>query len=146
MRVALRPGAGYSWIVNPYSVTPAPSTPTRPMAYNTADMMFVIDEARDGSLLVTASWVPEWIDGGGHDMRAVAFDQSAIRYLLYRHGLGVHSSLSGDTHRMARFRLDPSQVPTGKVRHLGFEALSRDGLRIASEAALRRAREKGIEL
>ncbi len=145
-RVALPPSPGYSWIVNPYSVTPAPSTPTRPMAYNTGDIMFVIDEARDGSLLATASWVPEWIDGEGHDMRAVAFDESANRYLLDRRGLGVHSSLSGDTHRMARFRLDPSQVPTGKVRHLGFETLSREGLRIASEAALRQAREKGIEI
>jgi hypothetical protein len=35
-RLALTASPGYSWIVDPYGVTPVPSTPTRPMAWNIA--------------------------------------------------------------------------------------------------------------
>jgi thiol-disulfide isomerase/thioredoxin len=152
-RIAMRPTPGYWWVVDPHSVTPVPSTPAHPWGKNVRSFRFVVDEALDGSLLVTAAWVPEWIPHGpeefaeqGPDVYAVAFDESGNRHFLDRDYIGHHHSVRGSTLRMARFCLDPSQLPISEVRHLGFEALSRDGLKIASEAALREAREKGIEI
>lgn len=149
-RIAMRPSPGYWWVVNPHSVTPVPSTPTNPWGMNNGSFRFVVDEALDGSLLVTAAWVPEWISRGQAeevpDVRAVAFDESGNRHFLGRDYIGHHHTFRGSTLRMARFCLDPSQLSISEVRHLGFEALSRDGLKIASEAAVREAREKGIEI
>jgi thiol-disulfide isomerase/thioredoxin len=47
---------------------------------------------------------------------------------------------------MQRFRLDPRELPASEVRHVGLEAVMREGLRRISEAAVRQAREKGIEV
>jgi thiol-disulfide isomerase/thioredoxin len=150
-RIAMRPTPGYWWVVDPHWVTPVPSTATHPWGKNNGSFRFVIDEALDGSLLVTAAWVSEWIPRWpeqfaeqGPDVCAVAFDESGNRHFLGRDYIGYEHSDPGGTLRMARFRLDPNQLPITEVRHLGFEALSRDGLKIASEAAVREAREKGI--
>jgi len=151
-RIAMRPTPGYWWVVNPHSVTPVPSTPTHPWGKNVMNFRFVVDEAPDGSLLVTAAWVPEWISRGPEfpeevpDVRAVAFDESGNRHFLDRDYVGHHHSSDEGTLRMARCRLDPNQLPISEVRHLGFEALRRGGLKVASEAAVREAREKGIEI
>lgn len=152
-RIAMRPTPGYWWVVDPHWVTPVPSTAAHPWGKNVRSFRFVVDEALDGSLLVTAAWVPEWIPRwleqfaeGVPDMCAVAFDESGNRHFLGRDYIGYEHSSPEGTTRMARFRLDPNQLPISEVRHLGFEALSRDGLKIASEAAVREAREKGIEI
>lgn len=145
-RALLGTSPGYTWIINPRDLKPAPGTPTRPSGMSTGEIHTVIDEASDGSLLVTASWLEAAGGREGVDLRAVAFDAHGTRYLLDRHSLGSHSPLIGGLHRMARFRLDPALLPLSKARHLGFEALTADGLRIAAQAALRRAREQGIEV
>jgi thiol-disulfide isomerase/thioredoxin len=151
-RIAMRPTPGYWWVVKPHSVSPVPSTPTHLWGKNVRNFRFVVDEAPDGSLLVTAAWVPEWISRGPEfaeevpDVRAVAFDESGNRHFLDRDYIGHHHSSPGGTLRMARCRLDPNQLAVSEVRHLGFEALSRGGLKIASEAAVQEAREKGIEI
>jgi thiol-disulfide isomerase/thioredoxin len=151
-RIAMRPTPGYRWVVNPHSVSPVPSTPADPWGRNVRNFRFVVDEAPDGSLLVTAAWIPEWISRGPEfaeqvpDVRAVAFDESGNRHFLDRDYVGHHHSSGESTLRMARCRLDPNQLPLSEVRHLGFEALSGGGLQIASEAAVREAREKGIEI
>jgi hypothetical protein len=85
-RIAMRATPGYRWIVKPHWVTPVPSTPTHPWGKNVRSFRFVVDEAREGSLFVTAAWVPEWIPRGPQefakgdpDVCAVAFDESGNR-------------------------------------------------------------------
>jgi thiol-disulfide isomerase/thioredoxin len=47
---------------------------------------------------------------------------------------------------LLRFRLDPKKLPAAQVEYVGIEGITQEGLKVASEAAVKRAREKGIEV
>jgi thiol-disulfide isomerase/thioredoxin len=138
-RLALLPAADYFWVVDPNSVTYPP-----PGGRSVGGVLFWIDQDEKESLTITASWVPMWCRSSGQppqDLRFVAFDEKANRHPMAERVIGVHNDLI-----MSRFRLDPSRLPASKVRYVGVEALDNDGLRSVSEAAVRRAREKRIEI
>jgi thiol-disulfide isomerase/thioredoxin len=47
---------------------------------------------------------------------------------------------------MLRFRLDPKKLPAAKVKYVGIEGITEENLKYASEAAVKRAQEEGIEV
>jgi thiol-disulfide isomerase/thioredoxin len=47
---------------------------------------------------------------------------------------------------MMRFQLDPKDLPASQVQNLGFEAMDAAGVKNISQAALRQAREKNLEI
>ncbi|MHC4403485.1 MAG: TlpA family protein disulfide reductase, partial [Planctomycetota bacterium] len=120
---------GYSWILGPEPITRGGSA---------GGVVFSMDEDPGDVLAVTVAWLH------GQDMvdlRVVAFDEEGNRYLLARRGLPMHENLT-----MSRFRLDPNELPRSSVYQVGIEAMDRYGIRLVSEVAVRRAREKGIEV
>lgn len=137
-RRALRPSPGYSWIVDPYSVTPV-----RQGGQSSRGIIFFIDHDEKGALVVTAAWL--WRKDA-HDLRFVAFDENAKRYILYRRFGTTHSDQRNTTLVVKRFRLDPGELPASKVQHLGLQAVDEYGQMSLSNTAVRRAREKGIEI
>jgi len=139
-RRALTPSPGYAWIVNPYSLTGP--WPTRGAGWSAGGVVFLIEQDNEGAFVVTAAWL---LGQNMTDLRAVAFDDKATRYMLAQRGIGTHSNGSASLV-MKRFRLDPSELPASKVRQVGLEAVDRKGLAVSSEAAVQRAREKRIEV
>lgn len=139
-RRALTPSPGYAWIVNPYLL--AGPWPTRGAGWSVGGVVFLIEQDTEGALVVTAAWL---LGQNTTDLRVIAFDDKATRYMLARRSLGAHSNGAASLV-MKRFRLDPSQLPASKVRHLSFEAVDRKGLVVSSEAAVQQARKKGIDI
>jgi thiol-disulfide isomerase/thioredoxin len=137
-RRALPPASGYFWLVNPHFLS-------RPLTTsgNYDGVLFTIDQEDSDSLKVTAAWVAQWLGGqrGQLGLRLVAFDEEGKRYVVPHRGVGAHNDLI-----MMRFALDPNVLPASKVHYLGFEAMDAAGLKKISEAAVRRAREKQIEI
>jgi len=119
-RRALPPSPDYSWSVNPYLVIPVQSV--LDSGWSAGGIVFSISEDREGALTIIAAWL---LRDDMHGLRVI----------------GLHENLL-----MKRFRLDPGKLPARRVQHLGFEALDNQAMRHLSEAMLRRAREKGIEV
>jgi thiol-disulfide isomerase/thioredoxin len=129
-RIALPPAAGYSWLERPLPANPRGG-------YSTGLVVVAFEDDRD-AFLITVAWSNKRV----HDLRVVAFDSGGNRYLPggQRWG-GANSDLA-----MLRFRLDPKQLPAAKVAYVGIEGITEENLKYASEAAVKRAREKGIEV
>jgi RNA polymerase sigma factor (sigma-70 family) len=73
--------------------------------------------------------------------RPVAFDYGRKRYAL--------KGEAGTGHRdvtLARFRLDPRELPAAKAEYLGFEYLTPQGRRVVANEAAVRARKAGVEV
>jgi thiol-disulfide isomerase/thioredoxin len=131
-RVALLTDPGYSWLDGPL--------PARlPMSW-IASRVVVAEKDKGEALVVTVAWPQH---PGLSEIRVVAFDEEGNRYIPTRtRGWG------GSTEELAmyQFRLDPERLPAAKVRYVGVEGLTAEGLRQASQAALVRARQKQIEV
>ena len=124
----------YSWRVNPYVVVPVQSA--LDSGWSAGGIVFSISEDREGALTIIAAWL---LRDDMHDVRVVAFDEQRNRYVLAERGIGLHENML-----MKRFRLDPGKLPARRVQHLGFETLDNQAMSRLSEAAVQRAREKGI--
>jgi len=135
-RPALMPSPGYSWAVDPYVAVPVQSV--LDSGWSAGGIVFSISEDREGALTIIAAWL---LRDDMHGLRVIAFDEERNRYVLAERSIGLHENLL-----MKRFRLDPGKLPARRVQHLGFEALDNQAMRHLSEAMLRRAREKGIEV
>lgn len=131
-RVALLPAAGYEWLDAPRPVTlPAGWSNTR---------VVMVEEDRDGALVITAAWP---VRKDVYDVRVVAFDADGNRHLPTR-----RNRWGGSTPELHlyQFRLDPSRLPGAKARFVGVEGVTGEGLRASSDAAVKRAKEKGVQV
>jgi thiol-disulfide isomerase/thioredoxin len=132
-RIALRPAPGYSWLVGPVPASPRGS-------YQSRLLVFALDDDKETALLITVAYTKK---GGVHDLRAVAFDKDGNRYLMaHQRGWGNGNSELA----LLRFRLNPKKLPAALAKYVGIEGITREGLKFASEAAVKRANEKGIEV
>jgi thiol-disulfide isomerase/thioredoxin len=130
-RTALLPAPGYSWLEGPLPASPRGS-------YSCRLLIVTFEDDQDAALLTTVAWTTR----GVHDMRVVAFDNGGNRYLPARQRWGgANSDLA-----MLRFRLDPRKLPAAQVAYVGIEGITAEGLKYASAAAVKRAREKGVEV
>jgi thiol-disulfide isomerase/thioredoxin len=75
------------------------------------------------------------------NLAAVAFDATGKRFSLKGRTIATH----GDGV-MERFFLEPAVLPFEKIAFLGFEALDLAGLERLSQAAIRLATAKGVEV
>ncbi len=127
------PAPGYTWLEGPIPVT-------RGSAGRFSDHVVSAETGKDGALVVTAGWPHR---KGMHDVRIVAIDAEGNRHLPTRdlRWGGVTSEFA-----MFRFRLDPAKLPAKEVRHVGIEGVTDEGLGQVSAAALKRAKEKGVEV
>lgn len=134
-RRVFQPSPGYTWIVKPRDVTPRQGT-----TMHAAGNGVTLETRSDGkgALSVIAAWLQQ---EDTHGARLVAFDEKGNRYILDR-----HTSVGSGKLTMRRFYLDPAVLPADNVKHLGFEAVSSAKLKRVSELAVRRAKEKGIEM
>jgi thiol-disulfide isomerase/thioredoxin len=73
--------------------------------------------------------------------RPVAFDSGRKRYALKGEAGTSHWDVT-----LARFRLDPRELPAAKAEYLGFEYLTPDGRRVVADEAAGRARKAGVEV
>jgi thiol-disulfide isomerase/thioredoxin len=128
-RNALLPAPGYSWLQRPLPAHVIEPSPLFVLAF---------EDDKDAALLITVAWTKK----GVHELRPVAFDNDGNRYLPARQGWGsANSDLA-----LLRFRLDPKKLPAAQVEHVGIEGITEESLKYASEAAMKRAQEKGIEV
>jgi thiol-disulfide isomerase/thioredoxin len=132
-RIALLAAPAYSWLENPKPVTPT-------LLGWTSTCVVRIDEGKGGAFEITAGWA---IRAGIHDIRVVVFDAEGNRHLPDR-----DRRWGGETSEfaMCRFRLDPKKLLPEQVAWVGVEAIQARGLKLASEAAVKRAKELGIEV
>jgi thiol-disulfide isomerase/thioredoxin len=131
-RIALLAAPKYSWLVDP--------RPAKPAFNLISSCVLRVEEGQDGALEITAGWA---IRKEIHDVRVVVFDAEGNRHLPAR-----EPKWGGTTSEfvMARFRLDPKTRPAEQVGYVGLEAIQAEGLKLASETAVKRAKEKGIEV
>jgi thiol-disulfide isomerase/thioredoxin len=129
-RIALLPAPGYSWLQGPF--------PASPRGGYSGRLVVAFEDDKDAAFLITVALNTK----GVHDMRVVAFDKDGNRYLPARQGWG--GAASGLA--MLRFRLDPKKLLAAQVEYVGIEGITEEGLKYASEAAVKRAQEKGVEV
>jgi thiol-disulfide isomerase/thioredoxin len=137
-RIALLADSGYSWVQEPRPVRLSGGYSGSSGRTN----IMMLDELKDGSLLVTL--VEQQSEVRPQKVRLVAFDADGTRHLFDRWG---GSSMPGIM--VGRFRLNPKILSAEKVRNMGVEApIERTvvELKQSSEAAVKRAKEKGIEV
>ncbi len=127
------PAPGYTWQEGPIPVT-------RGRAGQYSDNVVSVETGKDGALVVAAGWSHR---KGAHDVRVVAFDAEGNRHLPAR---DLRWGGATPEFAMVRFRLDPAKLPAQEVRHVGLEAVTGDGLKQVSKAALKRAKEKGVQV
>jgi RNA polymerase sigma factor (sigma-70 family) len=130
-RIALLPAPGYSWLEGLWPASPRGG-------YSAGRLVVAFEDDKDAALLITVALTTKGI----HDTRVVAFDKDGKRYLPVRQGWGGAAS----DLVMLRFRLDPKKLPAAQVEYVGIEGITEEGLKYASEAAVKRAQEKGIEV
>ena len=132
-RIALRPSEGYTWVLGPRTFDDV-----APGAYiDIGGFVCNLVEDKEGSLLAFTIGPLK----GVHDLRAVAFDEEFTRYALERRGAGVVN----DT-QMTRFRMPSAELPFGRIKYLGFEGVTDEGLKRVSQVAVRQAKKKGITI
>jgi RNA polymerase sigma factor (sigma-70 family) len=129
-RIALLAAPGYSWLEGPW--------PASPRGTYSCRLVLALEDDRDAALLITLASTNK----GVHDMRVVAFDDDGNRYLPARQRWGGASS----DLTMLRFRLDPKKLLAAKVEYVGIEGITQKGIKNASEAAVKRAQQKGIKV
>jgi RNA polymerase sigma factor (sigma-70 family) len=103
------PAPGYSWAVGPNGIQP-------PGWFTSDKVLTIIDEDKNGALIVILSHPPAGSGIQAAQYRPVAFDADGKRFLL-------QSAISLlNTHvATARYRLDPAKLPASHVRYVGIE-------------------------
>jgi thiol-disulfide isomerase/thioredoxin len=138
-RVALLAAPRFSWLQEPLPIRLSGGY----SGSNSKNRIIMLDEVKDGALLVTVV-EQQSEEKRSQEVRFVAFDADGTRYLADRAG---GSAMSGIM--VGRYRLNPKTLLAEKVRYLGVEGSiepTRAELKQASEAAVKQAKEKGIEV
>jgi RNA polymerase sigma factor (sigma-70 family) len=132
------PALGYRWVFEPQGGRGSA------WAIGRADGKGVVaieETDKEGALLLTLAHPAPTNRGNLPEFRPVAFDEKGNRQVLDRIcGVGTGQVALG------RFRLDPKKLPPEKVKRLGVEMLTPEGIQLISRQALARAKKEGVEV
>jgi RNA polymerase sigma factor (sigma-70 family) len=128
---------GWSWYEAPHRRSEYGASGSR-AEITGRGISYILDEDRDGALLVYLAFAT---NAAAESYRPVAFDAGRKRYTLEPDCGGGHHNV-----RLARFRLDPKQLPAARAEYLGIEILTPEGKMVRARDALDRARKAGTEV
>jgi RNA polymerase sigma factor (sigma-70 family) len=132
------PAPGYRWVLEPQGGR------GNPWAIGRADgkgFGAIEDTDKDGALLLTLAHPAPTNRSHLPEFRPVAFDEKGNRQVL-DHICGTGAGQVA----MNRFRLDPKKLPAEKVKRLGVELLTPEGVQLIARQALARAKKEGVEV
>jgi thiol-disulfide isomerase/thioredoxin len=125
--------AGWTWHINPAPFAPGDTTVT-------AGMVMRMDELKGDRLLLTFAYSEK----SGKDivrLRPVAFDDSGRRFEFKAFG-----GASDEGVKLSGFVLDLKEFPLERIKSIGIEKLTKDGLRtILAPASFRKLKEAGVD-
>jgi RNA polymerase sigma factor (sigma-70 family) len=132
------PAPGYRWVAEPRDGRGSPWSIGR---VDGKGVVAIEETDKDGALLLTLAHPAPTNRGGLVEFRPVAFDDKGNRQ-------GLDLMCGGGTGEVAmyRFRLDPKKLSAQKVKRLGVEMLTPDGVQLISRQALARAKKEGVEV
>jgi hypothetical protein len=111
-RVALRPQAGFNWVVEP-------QPPLRPgRALVNRGLVYLMEEDHDGALIVI---VNRRTNTAIKEVRVVAFDDQGNGHVALGNRLADFEVNTDVESVIERYRLDPQKLPRGNVKFVGFE-------------------------
>jgi RNA polymerase sigma factor (sigma-70 family) len=132
------PAPGYRWVMEPQDGRGSS------WAIGRADRKGIVafeEKDKDGALLLTLAHPAPTNRAGLVEFRPVAFDAQGKRHLperLFGNGTGEVA--------MFRFRLDPKTLPAEKIKRLGVEMLTPEGVQLIARQAIARAKKEGVEV
>jgi len=132
------PALGYRWVMEPQDGRGLS------WAIGRADgkgIVAIEEKDQEGALLLTLAHPPATNRAGLVEFRPVAFDAHGNRYVLDR----ITGCGTGQV-AMDRFRLDPKKLAAEKVKRLGVELLTPEGVQLIARQAMARAKKEGVEI
>jgi hypothetical protein len=99
------------------------------------------EKDKDGALQLTLAHPAPKNAAGLSEFRVVAFDAAGNRHLLQRQ----QGAFAGEI-AMYRFSLDKRKLPPDKVKRLGVEMLTPEGIQMIAREAIARAAKEGVEV
>ena len=129
---------GYRWVAEPQDGRGSPWAIGR---RDGKGVVAIEEKDPDGALLLTLAHPAATNRAGLVEFRPVAFDDQGNRHVLAR----ICGGATGEVG-MNRFRLDPAKLPVDKVRRLGVEMLTPEGVQLIARQAIARAKKEGVDL
>jgi RNA polymerase sigma factor (sigma-70 family) len=132
------PALGYRWVKEPQDGRGSPWAIGR---RDGKGVVAIEEKDKDGALLLTLAHPAPTNRAGLVEFRPVAFDDQGNRHVLEL----IYGAGTGEV-AMNRFRLDPKKLSAEKIKRLGVEMLTPEGLQLITREAVARAKKEGIEV
>jgi hypothetical protein len=132
------PAMGYRWVAEPRAGRGSPWAIGR---IDGKGVVAIEEKGQDGALLLTLAHPASTNRAALIEFRPVAFDDKGHRHVL-EHVCGGATGEVG----MNRFRLDPQKLAAEKVKRLGVEMLTPEGIQLIARQAIAQAKKEGVEV
>jgi RNA polymerase sigma factor (sigma-70 family) len=134
---------GYTWSIAPQEFTCPP--PGSYSLWGKDGVACTFAQGKQGELIITLAQVgPQGKEFGR--CRPVVFDAGRKRHAESCQPVGGGSSNGGASLEIALFTFGPTPVPGEKVKYLGIEVLTPEGVKAIVARAIERAKATGIEV